>query len=218
MARSYISGGAETQRWELLDAQGRTLTFDDVVRGWREREDFRLFWCSSLRNAPFDAYAWECPPVTANTLSRGFDCVFVASPLLARMPADSQAFAEHFRPDQSVATFANLGGDAVLVAPSPADGGDNYSHLASFVATAPASQAGRPLESCWRGVQSADRDEACLDQHGRARRCLAARASRRPSEILSAHSIYERARGPCAPMRLRNPPLSDYCYLRRRLR
>lgn len=142
---------AETQRWELLDAQGRTLTFDDVVRGWREREDFRLFWCSSLRNAPFDAYAWECPPVTANTLSRGFDCVFVASPLLARMPADSQAFAEHFRPDQSVATFANLGGDAVLVAPSPADGGDNYSHLASFVATAPASQQ----DALWKAVGEA---------------------------------------------------------------
>ena len=146
-----FSAGAETQRWELLDAQGRTLTFDDVVRGWREREDFRLFWCSSLRNAPFDAYAWECPPVTANTLSRGFDCVFVASPLLARMPADSQAFAEHFRPDQSVATFANLGGDAVLVAPSPADGGDNYSHLASFVATAPASQQ----DALWKAVGEA---------------------------------------------------------------
>lgn len=146
-----FSAGAETQRWELLDAQGRTQTFDDVVRGWREREDFRLFWCSSLRNAPFDAYAWECPPVTANTLSRGFDCVFVASPLLARMPADSQAFAEHFRPDQSVATFANLGGDAVLVAPSPADGGDNYSHLASFVATAPASQQ----DALWKAVGEA---------------------------------------------------------------
>jgi hypothetical protein len=146
-----FSAGAETQRWELLDAQGRTLTFDDVVRGWREREDFRLFWCSSLRNAPFDAYAWECPPVTANTLSRDFDCVFVASPLLARMPADSQAFAEHFRPDQSVATFANLGGDAVLVAPSPADGGDNYSHLASFVATAPASQQ----DALWKAVGEA---------------------------------------------------------------
>lgn len=146
-----FSAGAETQRWELLDAQGRTLTFDDVVRGWREREDFRLFWCSSLRNAPFDAYAWECPPVTANTLSRDFDCVFVVSPLLARMPGDSQAFAEHFRPDQSVATFANLGGDAVLVAPSPADGGDNYSHLASFVATAPASQQ----DALWKAVGEA---------------------------------------------------------------
>lgn len=146
-----FSAGAETQRWELLDAQGRTQTFDDVVRGWREREDFRLFWCSSLRNAPFDAYAWECPPVTANTLSRDFDCVFVVSPLLARMPGDSQAFAEHFRPDQSVATFANLGGDAVLVAPSPADGGDNYSHLASFVATAPASQQ----DALWKAVGEA---------------------------------------------------------------
>jgi hypothetical protein len=143
--------GAQSQRWELLGARGRALTFDDVVRGWRQREDFRLFWCASLRDAPFDAYAWECPPVTVNTLSRGFECVFVASPLLARMPAEPLAFAEHFRPDRSVATFANLGGDAVLIAPRPAEGGGNYSHLASFVAKAPASQQ----DALWKAVGEA---------------------------------------------------------------
>ena len=70
---------------------------------------------------------------------------------VAGLVSNAQAFAEHFRPDQSVATFANLGGDAVLVAPSPADGGDNYSHLASFVATAPASQQ----DALWKAVGEA---------------------------------------------------------------
>ena len=145
------SAGAETQRWELLDTQGRVLTFDEVVRGWRASDDFRGFWCASLRDAPFDAYAWECPPVTANAMSRGFECVFVASPLLARMPADAEAFAEHFRPDRSVAIFANLGGDAILVAPSAADSGGSYSHLAGFVATAPAAHQ----DALWRSVGEA---------------------------------------------------------------
>src|SRR5262245_54916716 len=95
--------GAETQRWELHDARGRALTFDEAVRGWRDRDDFREFWCASLRDVPFGAYAWECPPVTASSASRPFECVFVASPVLARMPSDPQAFAEHFRPGQSVA-------------------------------------------------------------------------------------------------------------------
>ena len=96
----------------------------------------------------FDAYCWECPPVTAQTLSREFECVFVSSPALARMPQDSEAFAEHFRPDRSVVTFDNLGGDAMLVAPCPGGEGSNYSHLASFVATAPAPQQ----DALWQAV------------------------------------------------------------------
>ena len=148
--RSFPAG-AETQRWELLGAQGQPLTFEEVVRGWRGDGAFRAIWCASLHDAPFDAYAWECPPVTSAAVSRGFECVFVASPLLDRMPADPRAFAEHFRPARSVLTFANLGGDAVLVAPSPAGEGTNYSHLASFSRTAPAGQQ----DALWQAVGAA---------------------------------------------------------------
>jgi hypothetical protein len=137
-----------TERWTLVDAGDEALSVEAVVRGWRETESFRAFWCISLRTLAFDAYCWECPPVTSQTRSREFECVFVSSPALARMPQDSEAFAEHFRPDRSVATFANLGGDAVLVAPCPAGEGSNFSHLASFVATAPAPQQ----DALWQAV------------------------------------------------------------------
>lgn len=130
---------------------GDALSFEAVVRGWRENDSFRAFWSASLRGLAFDAYCWECPPVTAQTLSRDFECVFVSSPALARMPQDSEAFAEHFRPDRGVVTFGNLGGDAVLVAPCPGDDGSDYSHLASFVATAPALQQ----DALWQAVGQA---------------------------------------------------------------
>ena len=140
-----------TERWELVDVSDDAISFEAVVRGWRENESFRAFWCASLRGLEFDAYCWECPPATAQTLSRDFECVFVPSPALARMPQDSEAFAEHFRPDRRVVTFGNLGGDAILVAPCPGRDGSNYSHLASFVATAPASQQ----DALWEAVGQA---------------------------------------------------------------
>jgi hypothetical protein len=143
--------GAESQRWELHDTQGGALTFYAVVRLWRESEPFRASWCMSLRNAPFDAYAWECPPVTAESALRTFECVFVANPALARLPPDTGAFAEHFRPGRGVVTFANLGGDAMLVAPAPGGSGTDYSHLAGFTATAPASQQ----DALWQSVGEA---------------------------------------------------------------
>ena len=58
-----------------------------------------------------------------------------ASPALARMRPEPEAFAEHFRSDRAVVTFANLGGDALLVAPCPGPPGTEYSHLGGFVAT-----------------------------------------------------------------------------------
>jgi hypothetical protein len=137
-----------TERWTLVDGSDEALSFEAIVRGWRENESFRAFWCASLRTLAFDAYSWECPPVTEQTLSRDFECVFVSSPALARMPQDPEAFAEHYRPDRSVVTFGNLGGDAVLVAPCPGGDGSNYSHLASFVATAPAAQQ----DALWQAV------------------------------------------------------------------
>jgi uncharacterized protein DUF6940 len=71
--------------------------------------------------------------------------------MLARMPAEPEAFAEHFRRDQNVASFGNLGRDAVLVAPCPGGPGSNFSHLASFNRTAPVAQQ----DALWQAVGEA---------------------------------------------------------------
>ena len=52
------------------------------------------------------------------------------------MPPDPEPFSEYFRPDREVVSFESLGKDALLVAPCPGALGTNFSHLASFVATA----------------------------------------------------------------------------------
>lgn len=143
--RSRLDSG--TERWRIL-RDGNALGFAEVVHAWIGDAEFRASWTAGLRAVPFGAFCWECPPVTRSSSLLAFECVFVASPDLARMPPDPRAFAEHFRPDAGIATFANLGGDAMLVAPSPGPGASDYSQLARFVATAPASQQ----DALWQAV------------------------------------------------------------------
>jgi hypothetical protein len=152
MWRLQESGiGAGRFRWQLASESGLALTFGEVLRDWAASEPFRRHWIDALRALPFDACVWECPPVTAANLSRSFECVFLESPSLAGMRPEPEVFAEHFRPDRSVATFANLGGDAVLVAPCPPADGRDFSHLALFVRTAAPEQQ----DALWKSVGEA---------------------------------------------------------------
>ena len=66
------------------------------------------------------------------------------------MGIDAYAFSGYFRPGCEVATFWNLGGDAMLVAPCPAETG-NFAHLASFSATASAERQ----DALWKAVGDA---------------------------------------------------------------
>jgi len=126
-------------RWEFRDASGSRMSFSQVVNAWREGKAMLDFWRERLRAVGLAAYTWECPPVTSDSWTRSFECVFVPSPALGSMRPEPEAFAEHFRPGAAVATFPNLGGDAILVAPCPDPGGGDFTHLASFTATARAA-------------------------------------------------------------------------------
>ncbi len=143
--------GAGMHQWRLTSGSGTALSFAEVLRDWAASESFRRHWLDGLRALPLDACVWECPPVTTASLSRPFECVFLSSPSLGGLRPEPEVFAQHFRPDRSVVTFLNLGGDAVLVAPCPADDGRDFSHLLQFVrAAAPAQQ-----DALWRAVGDA---------------------------------------------------------------
>ena len=141
----------DTRSWRGLAWANRGLSFDEVYKAWRSDDAFRDFWIESLRENPFEAYCWECPPVNDQGRSHPFECVFVSSPSLARMTPDREAFREHFRPGCRTATFDNLGNDAVLVAPCPLETDSAYGHLAQFVRAAPDAQQ----HSLWQTVGEA---------------------------------------------------------------
>src|SRR5690349_17385682 len=120
----------QTEHWSLRGPAGEAVSFGQVFALWRESEDFRAFWTRSLRTVPFNAYCWECPPVTVQDLHRPFQCVFIESPLLGDCSPNPAPFRDHFRTDQPAVSFESLGKDALLIAPCPADPDSDFAHLA----------------------------------------------------------------------------------------
>ncbi len=149
-----------TRREELSDGHGlkfavdrdaRPATVADVLDAWRRDADFRALFTSLLAGAPYTAFRWETPPVTADSVSQPFEFVLLDSPGLARRP-DPDAFAEHFgRGVEGVAVFPNLGRDAIMVVPCPLAPVSAYGHLAAFARLAPESQQ----HALWRSVGEA---------------------------------------------------------------
>ncbi len=97
----------------------------------------------------FTAFRWETPPVASATLHRPFEFVLRDSPGLAVRP-DPKPFAAHFGAGD-VATFPNLGGDAVLVVPCPRGPAGHYAHLAAFARGVPEGQR----HALWAAVGAA---------------------------------------------------------------
>lgn len=113
------------------------LTHIEALRQLESSEDFRAAFIRVLHNVPFQAFRWETPPLTTATLDQPFQFVCIDSPWLQMAP-DLVSFRRQFSqagPGEILA-FDNLGGDAVLVVPSPVTGAEDFSHLAAFTRSA----------------------------------------------------------------------------------
>lgn len=124
-----------------IDRDSSHVSYAEVLHRWRSDPEFRSFFTTLLAGAPFTAFRWETPPITAATSGRTFEFVLLDSPELVTAP-DQGAFAEHFRgaADGGVVEFPNLGKDAILVVPCPIGPPSAYGHLAAFVRRAPEAQ------------------------------------------------------------------------------
>jgi len=125
----------------VILSQDRPLTFAEVIAGWRDHAAFRAFYCRELAATPWPAYFWEMPPIRHGVVERPYEVMLIRSDALARLQPDEKAFAAQFRNTGNfVATFPNLGGDAILIAPEQIAASSSYSHLAAFVRSAPSNQ------------------------------------------------------------------------------
>ncbi|MFP3943610.1 MAG: DUF6940 family protein [Alphaproteobacteria bacterium] len=119
---------------------GSELSFARAIAGWRADPALTEYFCTVLADVPFEGFFWETPPVTAATAGRPFEMVLIDSPALSAMRADPSAFAAELqaarREERAAATFANRGGDALLIAPVPAHPPAGFGHLAAFLRTA----------------------------------------------------------------------------------
>lgn len=123
-----------------LEYKAQPASFAVVLNALQNDSAFHTFLNSTLSQAPFSAFRWETPGVTAATLNRPFEFVLIDAPNLTRRP-ESEAFAEHFTASRDdVLAFSNLGRDAIMIVPRPLGDLEAYMHLAAFVRSAPESQ------------------------------------------------------------------------------
>ena len=135
------------QRHTFIE-NGEPLAYGDVIGLWQASSAFRALFIETLSASTFDAFRWETPGVSRSDLTRAFECVLVDDPGLER-PADRTAFHEHFLSDgDGVVTFENLGGDALMVVPSPRAADTAYAHLAAFIRQGPEEQ----IHALWKTV------------------------------------------------------------------
>jgi hypothetical protein len=136
----------------LVRSGDRPLSWDEVLRLWRDAAAFRTAFSKVLAAAPFEAFRWETPAVTAGDMQTAFEFVLVESPELL-MAADPSSFAGHFSRagSASVVAFQNLGGDATLLVPCPVAPQTAYAQLGAFVRTAPEAQQ----QALWMAVSLA---------------------------------------------------------------
>ena len=160
----------------LRECADKPMTFAEVVDLWSAETDdgalFRDFTTSGLITSLFSAFRWETPSVSRSSFDREFEFVILDSPGLERRQS-AREFRSHFEANttkESVITFPNIGGNAILVVPCPLEvdqqnrserklpspdsnqeARPNYCHFASFLRTAPRHQTDR----IWREVSLA---------------------------------------------------------------
>ena len=140
MIRKELQSGRIDQ-YHIVAADGSIMSYAQVIECWRRDPGFARFFSGQLASSQFDAFLWETPPLTRESVHRPFECVLVDSPQLAHALPDAITFAAHFAAGsgQAIVSFNSLGGDARLVAPCPIQSVNACTHLAAFLREAPAA-------------------------------------------------------------------------------
>ena len=142
------------QRFQIL-RDGSNASFREVFSLLETDPEFTSWYTSVLSSSEFESFFWEHPPVSTRNHDSAIEFVLVDGPALAMLRPDPEPFRSQFErdPDEVVAIFPNLGGDAVLVVPRPISPSTAYSHLAAFVRQAPPGQVQRLWHQTGRAVR-----------------------------------------------------------------
>lgn len=138
---------------QLEHTDAALMSWHDVMQAWATDSAFNAWFADELAQVPFQDFFWETVPVTQQSAdSQPFECVVLdAEGVLNAARPDSGAFLEHFERSSrgaTVASFANLGKDAMLVSPMHQQGTPTsvYGSLAAFLRGAHAAQQ----DALWR--------------------------------------------------------------------
>ena len=133
-------------RVQILE-DNKKISFQKFIDLLVNQMEFRTFYNKLLAECEFEAFFWEHPPVTFESLNQEYEFVLVDSKALARIKTNYKAFEEHFSKHTWVVDFDNLGKNARLVVPCP-NQMLAYTHLANFTRIAPKMQ----IDAFWQRV------------------------------------------------------------------
>jgi hypothetical protein len=122
-------------------------TRERVLAMWAGDSGFARSFSDAIAAVPFAGVYFETPSLTTDTLGLPFECVVIDGAPLAGIKADPAPFRTKLDRPDPIVTFENLGGDALLVAPTPVEGVD-CAHLAAFLRSAGDEQ----IAALWRAV------------------------------------------------------------------
>ncbi len=137
--------------FEDRGGEGRVLSRSEVLALWVSDDSFCACFSKALADSPLEAFFWETPSLSPETIDLPFECILMPAPSLARQRSDPRPFAAQFEaaPDApGVIAFENLGGDASLIVPCDTGDGARYGHMAAFLRTA----APKQIRTLWRQV------------------------------------------------------------------
>jgi len=142
-------------RYQILGVGGQ-LTFRELFGHLETDAAFAEWYADTLSGASPRAFFWEHPPLTEQNFDDAAEFVLIESSSLTRLHPDPQPFEDQFarHPDAEIITFPNLGGDALLVVPTPVAQNEAYPHLAAFLRGAPKRQ----IQALWKAAAQAVRE------------------------------------------------------------
>jgi hypothetical protein len=141
-------------RFQILRDESNA-SFREIFSLLETDREFTSWYTSVLSGSAFESFFWEHPPISTQNYDAAAEFVLVDGPALAMLRPDPEPFRSQFKRQQEeeVATFSNLGGDAVLVVPQPIGATTAYGHLAAFVRRAPPGQVRRLWQQTGRAVR-----------------------------------------------------------------
>ena len=155
-ADKSVSGSTELI---TLYENTQPMTFRSLFGLLHNDVDYANWYTNLLNSSPFSAYFWEHPPLSLSNFDDQAEFVMIDAPMLDRMPVNARAFRSYFAGDDIV-TFRNLGGDAILIAPSPGASSASYPHLAAFLRNSSRKKAAELWRSVGHAIHNSLSDKA----------------------------------------------------------
>ena len=125
----------DIQQAEFFNAAtSLALTFGEVINLWQSSTAFSRLFSRVLSASPFDSFYYECPAVTAQSLAiKKYEHVTMRARITAvPSPADFQEHLDKCAEGDATASFLNLSGSSMLVAPTEQGDRSLYGQLSAF--------------------------------------------------------------------------------------